>query len=101
MRIIYINIVSSPSKKKKKTTSAVIPNHRPIESFFKKTNSTSSLTDSKQSESKKTINSNSNEQSLPIISHDDENKQNYTKCPICQVLLPKANLFIHQIRCYK
>ncbi|CAF1538829.1 unnamed protein product, partial [Adineta steineri] len=32
-------------------------------------------------------------------SPNDEIKPNYAKCPICQILLPKANLFIHQIRC--
>jgi hypothetical protein len=95
------NIVSSPSKKKKKTTSGIIPTHGTIESFFKKTNSTSSSTDMKQSNAKKIIDTNSQEQTSTIKSHDDEIKQNYTKCPICQVLLPKANLFIHQVRCYK
>jgi len=93
--------ISTPSKKKKKITNGVIPNHGTIESFFKRTNSTSSSIDIKQSEPKKIIETNSVEQSSTIKSHDDETKLNYTKCPICQVLLPKANLFIHQIRCYK
>jgi len=98
---ILINIVLSPSKKKKKTTSSVIPKRGTIENFFKKTNSTSTSIDIKQSEPKKTIHTNLQEQSSTIKSNDDEVKLNYTKCSICQVLLPKANLFIHQIRCYK
>jgi len=88
-------------RKRKKITNGVIPNHGTIESFFKRTNSTSSLTDIKQSEPKKIIETNSEEQSSTSKSHDDEIKPNHTKCPICQVLLPKANLFIHQVRCYK
>jgi len=99
--IFLINIVASPTKKKKKTTSGTIPNRGTIESFFKKTNSTSSSIDIKQSESKKIIDTNLQKPSLTIKSHDDEIKLDYTKCPLCQVLLPKANLFIHQIRCYK
>jgi len=100
---ILINIVSSPSKKKKKTTSNVIPNRGTIENFFKKTNSTSTSIDNKQSETKKIVDTNLQEQSSTTKSHDNDNevKLNYTKCSICQVLLPKANLFIHQIRCYK
>ncbi|CAF1158844.1 unnamed protein product [Rotaria sordida] len=96
--------ISSPSKKKKKTTNDIIPSHGTIEHFFKKTNSTSSLTDIKQSEPKKIIDTNSQKLSSTMKSNaatDDENKQNYVKCPTCQTLLPKANLFIHQIRCYK
>ncbi|CAF0929246.1 unnamed protein product [Rotaria sordida] len=96
--------ISSPSKKKKKTTNDIIPSHGTIEHFFKKTNSTSSLTDIKQSEPKKIIDTSSQKLSSTMKSNaaaDDENKQNYVKCPTCQTLLPKANLFIHQIRCYK
>ncbi len=89
-----IFLVLSPSKKKKKTTNSVIPKHGTIDSFFKKTNSS---TDIKQSEPKKIIDTTSQKQS----STDNEVQLNYTKCPICQVLLPKANLFIHQVRCYK
>lgn len=96
------NIVSSPSKKKKKITNNTIPNHGTIDRFFKKTNPTSSSSnDIKQVEPKKTIDTNSQEQTSTMKSQDDQIKLNYTKCSICQVLLPKANLFIHQIRCYK
>ena len=90
-------IVLSPAKKKKKTTSGIIPSHGTIESFFKKNNSTSSSINVEPSN----INTKSQEQSLTKNSTDDEIKQNYAKCSICQVLLPKANLFIHQVRCYK
>ncbi len=100
-RTISIVIVSSPSKKKKKTTTGVMPSHGTIENFFKKTKSTSSLTDVEQSQSKKIIDTNSQEQSSTFMLHNDEIKPNYAKCPTCQILLPKANLFIHQIRCYK
>jgi len=95
------SIVSSPSKKKKKITNGVIPKHGTIDNFFKKTNSASSSTEIKQPEPKKIIDTSSQEQSLTVKSSDDEVQLNYTKCPICQVLLPKANLFIHQVRCYK
>jgi hypothetical protein len=94
-------IVLSPSKKKKKTSNGVISSNGTIESFFKKTNSTSSSTDVNQSVPKKIIDITAEEQSSTINSHDHEIKPNYATCPTCQVLLPKANLFIHQIRCYK
>ncbi|CAF1414690.1 unnamed protein product [Rotaria magnacalcarata] len=94
--------ISSPLKKKKKTIGDVKPNPGTIERFFKKANSTSSLIDMKQSEQNKTIDTNSQETPSAIKSNaNDENKQNYVKCPICQTFLPKANLFIHQIRCHK
>ncbi|CAF0749212.1 unnamed protein product [Adineta steineri] len=93
--------ISSPSKKKKKPNTSVPSNQGTIHNFFKKTNSTSSLTDIKQSDSKKIIEINSEKQCTITTSSNDEAKPNYAKCPICQILLPKANLFIHQIRCYK
>ncbi|UJR28962.1 hypothetical protein I4U23_010179 [Adineta vaga] len=96
-------ISSSPSKKKKKTaTTSAIPKQGSIETFFKKTNSSaSSTTTIKQPEIKKSIGTTSPKQCLPTVSHDDEHKLNYAKCPTCDILLPKANLFIHQIRCCK
>jgi hypothetical protein len=92
----------SPLKKKKKITSGVIPSHGTIESFFKNNNSSSSSSSSSSiNVEQSNIDTNSQMQPLPKKSNDDETKQNYAKCSICQVLLPKANLFIHQVRCYK
>jgi len=88
-----MHLVSSPIKKKKKTattTTSVIPKNGTIDRFFKKTNPISSITDVKP------VEINSQESSLPIKSSATE-----VNCPNCQILLPKANLFIHQIRCSK
>ena len=78
----------------------MIPKHGTIDSFFKKTNSTTS-TEIKPSESKKIVDTSNQEQSLTAQTSGETIPLNYTNCPICQVLLPKANLFIHQIRCQK
>lgn len=85
---MFVSAVS-PKKKKKTTASTnTIPNQGTIDTFFKKVKSSSSTTATTQSEVKKSTDT-------------DEHKLNYAKCPTCDALLPKANLFIHQIRCYK
>ncbi|CAF1605969.1 unnamed protein product [Adineta ricciae] len=91
----------SPKKKKKTTTTAsnnTTLNQGTIDTFFKKAKSSSTTTTVKtQSEVRKSTGTTS--PSIP--NNTDEQKINYAKCPTCDVLLPKANLFIHQIRCYK
>ena len=92
----------SPKKKKKAITASTntMPNQGTIDTFFRKAKSSSSsstATAKTQSEVRKSTTTTS-----PSISNNtDEQKVNYAKCSTCDVLLPKANLFIHQIRCYK
>lgn len=98
------HIVSLPVKKKKKIVSDEKPNQGTIERFFKKKNATSSSNDSKKLEPQTIIDKSSQPQQSTTNAKStdgDEIKQNYVKCSICGNLLPKVNLFIHQIRCYK
>ena len=100
MLLLLIHLVRSPAKKKKKTTIDNSSSHGTIEHFFKKPNSTISIID-QQSESRNAIGTIAQKSSSIIELNDDEFRSNYTKCSICQNLVPKANIFIHQIRCYK
>ena len=87
-------LVAVPTKRKKNATPSEIPKHGTIDTFFKKTKSASSLPTQPELVEIAVI-----ERTCKATTEDI--KANYVKCPKCDVALPKANLFIHQIRCTK
>lgn len=86
--------VAVTTKRKKNATPSEIPKHGTIDTFFKKTKSASSL-----STQPELIEIDVIERTWKTTTTTEDIKANYVKCPKCDVALPKANLFIHQIRC--
>ena len=88
---------TSPVKTKKKKDQGT------IEKFFKKTPSVVSSKSPEKPVVLKRSNENETEERTRkmIKSTGDEVKVNYVRCPKCEILLPKANVFLHEIRCQK
>lgn len=94
-------VTSTQTKKKQKTNSNEVPSRGTIDSFFKKMNPVPSSSNAARTDRQRPCETRSPTGSPVMTSIQNETQTNYANCPTCNTLLPKANLFIHQVRCYK